>query len=160
MAEEIQSIPFPATRYLTLRKTIAIGQIADKAMYDRAGKKLGAYLQSHGLRPAGPWCVIYFRWDQEDGKTEIGISFPVQGLGEVVDSELSRVDLPASKALCLELKGSYDGLGEAHHRLNDAVAERKLPYRSEAMCVEEYAVGPMEKPDPEDWVTRIVYLHG
>ncbi len=160
MSGETQSITFPATRYLTLRKSVAISQIADKAMYDEAGRKLGAYLQTHGLPPSGPWCVIYFRWDQEGGKTEIGISFPVQGLGEVVDPELSRVDLSESKALCLELKGSYDGLGEAHHRLNDALAERKLAYRSEAMCVEEYVVGPMEKPDPKDWLTRIVYLHG
>src|SRR5205809_1009224 len=95
----ITETTFGPKRYLTLRKSISTDQIADKQMYDEAGKKLAACIEDCKLTRAGAWSVLYFLWDETGKKAEIGISFPIASGDEMVhDPELAIVDIPESKA--------------------------------------------------------------
>lgn len=156
----IKETTFGPKRYLALKKSIPISQIADKQMYEEAGKKLGGYMERHGLSFSGRWSVLYFVWDQAAQRAEIGISFPVAGLDAVDDPELSIVDIPKSKAAADILFGPYDGLSKAHQGLMEYVKKEGYdPAGIPVMAIEEYAVDPMIDPDPRNWVTNIYYLH-
>lgn len=151
---------FGPKKYLTLKKSIATSQVSDKDMYDQAGKKLGGYMQEHGIMPSGPWSVIYFSWDQAAGKTDIGIAFPVDSLESVEDSELSVVEIPECKAAMDVLHGSCEGLAATHRGLMQYVQEKGYDGQGlPAMAVEEYVIDPMRDPNPENLVTNIYYLH-
>ena len=151
---------FGPKKYLTLRKSIAISQVSDKDMYDQAGKKLGSYMQAHGIVPSGPWSVIYFTWDQAAGKTDLGIAFPVDNLEGIEDPELSVVEIPECKAAMDVLHGSYEGLTTIHQGLMQYTQEKGYNgHGLSAMAVEEYVVDPMQEPNPDSWVTNIYYLH-
>ncbi len=151
---------FGPKKYLTLKKSIAIRQVSDKDMYDQAGKKLGGYMQEHGLVPSGPWSVIYFTWDQVAGTTDLGIAFPVSSLESVEDADLSLVEIPECKAAVDVLHGSYEGLATIHQGLMQYVQEKGYAGQGlPAMAVEEYVVDPMQESNPDNLVTNIYYLH-
>lgn len=156
----IQETTFGPKRYLTLRKSIAISEVSDHAMYDAAGKKLGGYLKTHTIVPAGPWTVLYFKWDQAAGQAELGISFPVEGVDNVDDPELELVDIPTCKAFTDSLHGPYSGLGDIHRSLMTYAKEKNYEKSGlPALAVEEYVIDGMSDPDPTRWVTNIYYLH-
>lgn len=156
----ITETTFGPKKYLTLKKSIAMSQVSDKDMYDQAGKKLGSYMQAHGIVPSGPWSVIYFTWDQAAGKTDLGIAFPVSGVEHLEDAELSLVEIPECKAVMDVLHGPYEGLAATHQGLMQYVQEKGYTGQSlPAMAVEEYAVDPMQEPNPANLVTNIYYLH-
>ncbi len=156
----IQETTFGPKRYLTLRKSISISQVSDHAMYDEAGKKLGGYLKAHDMAPAGPWTVLYFKWDNDAGVAELGIAFPVENIEKIDDPELELVDIPQINAFTDTLYGPYEGLKTIHQSLMQYGTEKKyekgiLP----VMAVEEYTVDAITESNPEHWVTTIYYLH-
>ncbi len=156
----IQETTFGPKRYLTLRKSIAISQVSDHALYDEAGKKLGGYLKTHNINPAGPWTVLYFKWDQAAGQAELGISFPVEGIGNVGDPELELVDIAPCKAFTDSLHGPYSGLGDIHRSLMAYAKEKNYDKGgSSVLAVEEYVVDSMSDTHPTHWVTKVYYLH-
>ena len=157
----IKETVFCPKNYLVLRKSISTSHIADKEMYEEAGKKLGAYLKQNNLSPAGPWSVLYFSWDEENKKADIGISFPVVELGEVKDLELISVDIPQIKASMDTLIGPYEKLGQVHQSLMKYVSEKGYDVEGfPAIAIEEYEIDPMSDPNPENWKTNVYYLHG
>lgn len=156
----IQETFFKPARYLVLRKIIPTSQITDKNMYDEAGKKLGAYLEKHHLKPSGPWSVIYFTWDEVSKKTDIGIAFPIKDEIQVDDVELSLIDIPGSKAALGTLRGAYDGLGALHHSLVEYCSNMNYSLNGQpVMAIEEYRVDPIHESNPQKWVTDVYYLH-
>ena len=156
----IQETSFAPKSYLTLRRAIAISQVSDHQMYDDAGKKLGAYMQKHGLHPSGPWTVLYFLWDVPTQRAELGIAFPIDGLTAVDDAELTVVAVPQCKAATDALHGPYEGLGDVHRSLVQYMADKGYSRGDRAVqAVEEYVVDPMREPNPANWVTQIYYLH-
>ncbi len=157
----IQETTFQPKTYITLKKSIPMSQVSDKEMYSAATQKLMTYIESHGLQIAGPWTVMYFTWDSENEKTDIGIAFPVSNPAPVDDEEFSIVELPEAKASMSTLEGSYDGLAQAHQAQMDNVkAQAHTPdVNMPVFALEEYRVHPMHDENPENWKTDIYYFH-
>ncbi len=156
----ITETTFGPKRYLTIKKPIATEAITDKQMYDDAGKKLGAYIKQNELQISGPWSVLYFIWDEINKKADIGIAFPIDGVHNISDPELSIVDIPPSKAAMDTLHGPYEGLGEVHRSLMKYAKEKGYnAINIPVMAVEEYAIDPTREVNPANWVTNIYYLH-
>ncbi len=156
----IQETIFSPKRYLVLKKEIEISQVTDQEIYDSAGKKLGAYIHEHNLEIAGPWSVLYFKWDMPNNKAVLGIAFPISNLSEVTDPEFSIVDVPEHKASMDTLHGAYSGLKDIHQGLMSYIAEKELNTENvPVMAIEEYLVDPMKDPNPESWITNTYYLH-
>ncbi len=158
---EIKETTFGPKQYLVLRKSISTDQISDKQMYDDAGKKLGGFVAEKAINISGPWSVLYFKWDEANKETDIGIGFPIDGDVEVNDSEFSIIDIPEINASLNILIGSYEGLKKAHGELMEYTKEKGFQKgNSEVMAVEEYEIGPMsENVKEEDYKTNIYYLH-
>lgn len=151
---------FEPKRYLVLKKSIPASQITDKAMYDEAGKKLGAYIHAHGIETAGAWSVLYFTWDEATQHTDIGIAFPVKNVTTVDDPEFTLLDVPSATVAFSIHSGAYEGLGAEHQALMAYCTEKKyikgdLP----VLAIEEYIVGPAQAPDPANWITNLYYFH-
>lgn len=151
---------FGPKQYLALKKSISTDQVTDKSMYDVAGKKLGAYMQEHNITPIGPWSVIYFTWNEEEKKTDLAIAFPVSGLTEVNDPELSIVEIPQLNAAMDTLIGGYKNLGDFHMTLAQHVQQSgNFDNTLSVFALEEYEIGPMQNPDPTEWRTNVYHMH-
>ena len=158
----IQETTFGPKTYLVLKKSISTDQVSDKAMYDEAGKKLGAYIAAKDLKITGPWTVVYFTWDQENKTTDMGIAFPIDGLTEVNDIELSILEVPELKAAKETLEGSYEGIFTVHQSLMEYSNEHGHNEKVEnapIIAAEEYVVTGMQDPNPENWRTDIYHFH-
>ena len=157
---DIKETQFGPKIYIALRKTIPISQIADKKMYDEAGKKLWAYLQQNNLQIAGAWSVIYYSWDEKKGETDIAIAFPVQSAKEVKDPEFTLINIPETPAALGVLKGSYAGLKNAHQEMMKYATEHNFHHRSDQpMSIEEYEIDPWKTQNPAEYVTNVWYLY-
>lgn len=148
---------FGPKTYLAIKKTIPVSEVSNKNMYDEAGQKLGAYMQSHDLTPSGPWTVIYFTWDMQS--TSMAIAFPIDDLESVDDEEFSVVTIPENKALLHEFTESYDKLGDAHMAIANELTKRSYTYSSDAVAIEEYIIDQMQDTNPANWKTNIYHLY-
>jgi effector-binding domain-containing protein len=158
----ITETTFGPKEYLAVKRSIPIADITNKQMYDEAGAKLGAFMQEQGIAPTGPWTVMYFTWDQEAGRTDIGIAFPVSATvnaAALEANELHIVSVPETNASMIELHGSYDGLGKAHSEMMTYRSEHRQTTDLSVIGVEEYNVGPMQDTNSENWITTIYYFH-
>ena len=156
----IQENIFAPKRYLIIRKTIPMSEVANKDMYDEAGKKLGAYIQEHEVEVIGPWSVLYFTWDMEHQTTDMGIAFPVAGVEAVQGSELTLVDVPESPIATALYEGSYEHMKEPHRALMAYMREKGYTKgKGPVMAMEEYVVGPMDDLNTAHWKTQISYFH-
>ena len=147
---------FAPQTYLVWRKEIAITGITDQTMWQTAFRKVHEYIQKNNVTIVGPGTALYFKWDQNAGRTELGIGNAVQGITETTDPELSLVPVSESKAVRAAVKGSYDQLHEVHRDMQAYVKTQNL---KPTLTVEEYTVMGMDKPDPKDWETNVYYLY-
>ncbi|MCZ2078281.1 MAG: hypothetical protein HUU41_05975 [Bryobacteraceae bacterium] len=152
----ITEAEFAPRTYLVWRKEIAIASITDQMMWQTAFRKVHEYIQKNNGTIVGPGTALYFKWDQNAGRTELGIGNAVRGIAEITDSELSLVPVSESKAVQVTVKGSYDQLRKVHHDIQAYVKTQNL---NPTLTVEEYTVMGMDKPDPEEWETNVYYLY-
>jgi effector-binding domain-containing protein len=157
---DIKETKFGPKTYIALRKTIPISKITDKGMYDESGKKLWAYLQQNGLQIAGAWSVIYYSWDEQKGETDMAIAFPVQSAKEVNDPQFTLINIPENPASLGVLKGSYEGLRNAHQEMMKYTAEHHFLHQSgQPMTIEEYEIDPWKTQNQDEYITNLWYLH-
>lgn len=152
---EIQKINFGPKKYLAWKKSIKIADLTDRTMYDQGYGKLFGYIGANQVEVVGAGTMLYFKWDEAAGETDIALAMPVNNLGPVNDEELSMVEVPESKALMGELKGSYEGLKALHGEIMAKIREEKL---ENWLAIEEYVTDP-SKTKTEDLITRVYYLY-
>lgn len=151
---------FGPKTYLAITKTnLPFSEASNKQMYEEAGQKLGTYMSSHSLTPTGPWTVIYFTWDMEHAKTDMAITFPIDGLESVDDAEFTVVSIPQTHAIMMELVGSYSGLSDAHMKTSAELVQQGHTYSEHAVAVEEYIVDSMHESDESKLKTNIYHLY-
>lgn len=151
---DIEKIVYKTRHFLALKKTIKPTDISDSGMYDSAFKKLSAYLIDNNIKPTGPASTIYFKWDIPNQIAELGISFPVDGVKEVNDPELSLIDIPESKAIKTTLYGDYSGLASIHQSLRKYLEDNKLTYSN--IAIEEMVTMPAPNKPP---ITNVFYFY-
>lgn len=152
----INETTFPGRTYLVWRREIAISEITNRDMWDTAFGAVSGYIQEHRVSVVGPGAALYFRWDEAQGRTEIGIGLPVEGITELDDPALSLAVVPESGAAHALLRGDYSGLKEVHEALGAYVQEHQL---NNTVVVEEYTVDPSRKTDPAEWETNVYYVY-
>lgn len=153
---EITQTSFGPKRYLAVKKSIPIQEIANKDMYDLAYAQLFSYLGQHGAAVDGPAAVLYFTWDEAKGMTDIAICVPVSGIEAIDDPDLELVKIPATPAVMGSLHGSYEGLKAAHAEIHSYLKDHDLALTG--LAVEEYVTDPMTIQDPSQTITNIYYL--
>jgi effector-binding domain-containing protein len=153
---EMKEITFTPKTYLVWRKEIEIKNIMDQNMWQTAFGKVHEYIRKNNLKITGPGAAIYFRWNEPEGKGEIGIGNPVENVHEVNDPDLALVPVAESNAIVTTVHGRYETFPQHHAELMKYLRERN---KKETLTIEEYMVTGMDKPDPQNWETNIYHLY-
>ena len=114
------------------------------------------FLGSRGVEPAGAPLCITTPWDDE-GTMEIDTGWPVAAEVEA-EAPFEAVTLPASRALVMRHVGPYDQLHTSYRLMCETMEEHGLTPAGPSR--EAYLTNPEEVPDPDDYVTEIVWPIG
>lgn len=154
---DIQQVRIEAKRYLIYKRSIATSEIHERELYDTGFGKLSAYVEANNIKVTGAGTVLYFKWNEPQGRAEVALAMPVSGVETVSNHELALFDAPASKALLAVHKGGYDTLEKTHTALMKHLSDHKLTYAD--LGIEEYVVSPMHDENRANWVTNVYYLY-
>lgn len=128
--------------------TLTVGEIG--GWLPEAFQRVGDYLSTHDLGPAGMPYARFRRLDEDRFQVEAG--FPaateVEGDGEVVPSQL-----PPCRAAVVTHVGPYDEMLDAYEALVTWLAEHEREPVGDPW--EVYLTDPQEQPDPAAWRTEV-----
>lgn len=109
-----------------------------------------------GVAPAGMPSGVYFEWNEKDQTADLIAGIPVPMDAKAKLKGLDLYEAPASKALLIEYRGGYNGLGSAHVAMDAYINANGLTHHTNV--IEEYITDPGSEPDSTKWLTNIIYL--
>jgi AraC family transcriptional regulator len=115
-----------------------------------------AALVRQGLRQAGPPYCSYRDFD-ERGLMHAESGIPVDRAG-LTDGRVEPGVLPGGDVASVLYTGPYAGVGDAHRQLRSEMEAAGLTAVGEPRDV--YVTSPDATPDPEDYVTEVVWPIG
>jgi DNA-binding transcriptional MerR regulator len=119
-------------------------------------ERVGGYLKELGRRPAGPpLCVCPMPDDA--GLADVQIGWLVDG-DAPPRPPIEPVTYPATRALVMRHVGPYEELGRSYRLMAEAMEANGLEPTGAPR--EVYESDPAEVPDPNDYVTEIVWPIG
>ncbi len=148
--ESVQNINFEGKTFVAVRELIDIASIQN--FYATNFEKIMSdIIKMEGGFPSG----IYYTWDMEEMQSDMAAAIPV-AKGTIAPEGTSLIKLPAGKAILYNYYGDYKNIGTAHELMNTYIAANDLDYIGPA--IEEYVTDPLEGSDPNEWLTRVIYL--
>ena len=153
---EVKPFDFPGATYLGSREQTTQAAVMGPTFFsDRMGKIMKLMQQSK-MQPSGSPAGVYYTWDDATKTTDMAVAIPVGKGTAVAGGGLQTFDLPASKALLVELVGPYSGIMGAHLAIGEYVKANGL--KEKAPVIEEYTIGPPSEKDSTKWLTKIIYM--
>ena len=122
------------------------------AFMEREMPALVQAAQAAGIETLGPPTGIYYSWDMENDRTEMAVALPVAA-GVTLEGYETQTIAPGP-AVMQEHTGGYAGLYGVHMSIDAYLQDQQLEMGT---VVEEYHRGPIESPDSNQWVTRVIY---
>jgi hypothetical protein len=149
----ILDLALPDTTYAILREEVDIPQIGEHwaAQYPL----LLELLDKAKGKPSGVPTGLFWTYDTLAMRSDMAAATMLEKLPKT-GSPVQTLQL-GGRALVLDFKGSYEGIGEAHNAIEDCMLDRKL--RLVPPVIEEYHSGPQNEPDTTLWMTRIIYYY-
>lgn len=144
-------LDLPDLHYLVFRQELSFQDI--NGFLAMESEALSVAATKAGVVATGPMTTLTYAWDTQRGWGDAAVALPVAA-GTQLPPYVT-ITLPASKAIALELKGTYDALSAMHVSLDQELQRRGL--KAIYPSIEEYTVGPLQVQDPNDFVTRIIY---
>lgn len=146
-------LPYPYV--VGIRKTVKMSEM--QQFYTENLGKVHAELTAKKIPMAGQPCGVYFSWDEANQTAEMLAAIPVS---EQVDlgGDFETIALPKGKAVILNFYGNYDQLDQAHNIIDNYMLLKKL--ETKMPVIEEYVTDPTTEPDPNKWLTKIMYPIG
>ena len=120
------------------------------------------WLAARGVEPAGPPLYRYHRIGNLADRFDVEVGFPIASPIEG-DDRVTAGTLPEGRYLVLDHRGHPDSIAGSHTAQVDwadthDVALTGSPDRLRwGLMYESYATDPEVEPDPERWVTELVY---
>jgi effector-binding domain-containing protein len=145
-----ETVPDPKF-FISLRSNVAKENMQQyytnniSALYQKA---LENKVPVHGMP-----CGLYYSRDEENKLEDMAAALPTPS--EINLSGTESVSLPSKTALIIEYKGALSNIGMAYLALDEYMQDHQL--RKEAPIIEEYITNPLEEPNPDLWVTNIIY---
>ena len=122
----------------------------------QAIERVHGFLKSTGVDPAGAPMCVSSPWSDE-GTIELETGWPV-AVDLETEPPLETVTLPGGRALVMRHVGPYHELPTAYRLMCETMEEHGLSSRGRPR--EVYVTDPAEVPDPEDYVTEIIWPIG
>ena len=153
-ALQVVRMNFPATRFVGKRETLNMADLQDH--YQSVMPMVGSAVAGQGVEMTGAPAGVYYEWNEAEQTTDLFIAIPVAD-NATVDG-LEAIDIPASAALRIDYVGNYDGLMVAHETMDAYLKANGLTVK--LPVIESYLPdpGPDTEPDPNKWMTQLIYL--
>lgn len=146
---------FPANNYVAIRHNTTFEEVMSTKFYEDNFKKLGQYVGEAKAVLSGAPSSICYSWNEEDSTTEIALAFPLQEVTSVNKPGFELIALKEQTAILAKYYGPYEGVGEAHVKIEAYVKEKGL---KTGLVIEEYANDPTSVASPDEILTNVYYL--
>jgi effector-binding domain-containing protein len=149
----------PAQPYVAIRRQVRMQDFS--SVIDQTLPQVFAWLDKHGVAPAGPPLIRYLVINMPD-KLDVELGVPVATNVSVDDGVTAGV-LPAGRYASLLYRGHYSGLMSANKTLLDWGADHGLVWDQSSTNAgdafgaryESYRTDPGAEPDPANWETEV-----
>lgn len=138
-------------KYITNRDIVPISKVGQ--FYAQSLGPLFKKIQEAKVEMSGHPSGLFYKMNLKDGTTDMAAGIPVAE--EVNIKGTTSKILEANKALVVNFYGDYKKTIEAHNAVEEYINDRNLYY--DWPVIEEYVTDPSEEPNPEKWLTRIIY---
>ncbi|MCX8209467.1 MAG: hypothetical protein OTI34_00335 [Lewinella sp.] len=150
---EYLDLELPERQYLVFRQELSLLDV--NGFLGMATEALSVAASTAGVVATGPMTAFTYAWDTERGWSDVAVALPVEA-GTTLPPYVT-ITLPATKAIALNMNGSYSALSAMHVALSQEINRRKL--KPLLPSIEEYPVGPQQTADENEFVTRILYQY-
>jgi len=150
---EYLDLDLPDRHYLVFRQELALQDV--NGFFGMETEALSVAATKAGVVATGPMTAFTYAWDTKRGWADVAVALPV-----AKDTKLPpyvTISLSATKAIALDMNGSYSALSAMHVALDQELKRRNL--KPTLPSIEEYPVGPQQVADENDFVTRIIYQY-
>lgn len=148
---EYLDLDLPERHYLVFRQELSLLDV--NGFFGMETEALSVAASKAGIVATGPMTAFTYAWDTERGWSDVAVALPVAS-GTKLPPYVT-ITLPATKAIALDMNGSYSALSAMHVALDRELNRRGLKPRLPS--IEEYPVGPQQTADENEFVTRIIY---
>ncbi|WP_020570570.1 hypothetical protein [Neolewinella persica] len=144
-------LDLPERHYLVFRQELSFLDM--NGFLGMESEALSVAATKGGIVATGPMTALIYVWDTDRGWGDAAVALPVAA-GTKLPPYVT-ITLPATKAIALDFKGTYEALSAMHVSLDQELKRRGLEHALPS--IEEYTVGPLQAEDPNDFETRIIY---
>lgn len=149
----LEIIDFVETHYLGQRETIKME--AMQPFFEAHLMGAFAAVEAAGGELLGAPVGVYFKWDEENGETDLLAGVPVAENQPLANYTIETV--AAGKAIKYAYYGGFEGSYDAHMAINEYI-ENNADVNYRGPVIEEYVTDPAQEPDTSKWLTNIYYL--
>lgn len=136
--------PFGEEVTLTAKKVVTLKGKADwESAFETVTtslKTLNALLDKQGIKPAGPFLIVYTSTD--DTGFTFQAQIPVEQDPKNLTKDMSIATSPAGKTLKFVHRGSYDNMDNTYEAITNHLDEKKLEAKD--TFIEEYVTDPLK----------------
>ena len=150
----VKPMEFTGKSYLAIRDMVKFEKIAD--FYTKNYGTIGGAMAKQGLEMDGMPCGIFYKWDEENGTTDMAAAMPVKGGKPVATKNVQTIEIPKGKCMVIDYYGDYSGSGEAHYAMDEYFKANGL--EPSKLVMEEYVTDPTTEPDQSKWLTKVYYF--
>lgn len=154
-ALSIKKIDFPAKHFLAKRAVLSFDDLG--AYFQTTMPAIGAAFVQNTVKMGGPVSAIYYVWDIENKSTDFAIGIEADPNASI--DGLTGIDVAGGQALKIDYYGPYEGTGAAHEAM-DAYMKANGIEETAVSVLERYITDPSSEPDPNKWLTEVIYVLG
>lgn len=148
----VREVPFPATTYAVIEKTIAFDQI--QQFFAESYPAILQLLTKHRIPMAGAPAALYYEWDEQHRTTIVAAAIPIKA--RVKPATIQIIELPATTSYVVDYYGPYEQIRPAYIACDLYLGQKGL--QMQLPVIEEYLTDPQSEPDSAKWLTRVHYF--
>lgn len=152
---EVNTMNFPATTFAIVRQKIKWADL--QSFFAEHIPIVYQEAQNVNASPGTASGLIY-EWDEKAQQADIAVAVPVTGGTKINSPMVQSVNIPASKAVFVNVEGAYaiDKFSDAYNSIRIYLSDKKL--KEKTPSIEQYITGPTNEKDTSKWLTKIVFL--
>ena len=140
--------------YITNREVISFDKI--QQFYSSSLGPLFRKIQEAGVEMDGHPSGLVYNHDFTTNTIDMAAAIPISE--DVAIQGASSESIATRRGVVIDYYGDYADTEGAHGAIDEYLADRGLSF--DWPVVEEYVTDPSEEPNPEKWLTRIIYYIG
>lgn len=113
-------------------------------------------IQAAGVVMDGYNSALVYNHDGENGTLDMAAAVPISQDVDIKDSASETI--ATRKGLVVDYYGDISTTEPAHMAIDEYMADRQMTF--DWPIIEEYVTDPSKEPNPEKWLTRVIYLVG